>query len=116
MWFIVDEIRSIRWRHLTPHLWQLGFTLLELMMAVGVTALLAALAIPTYAHVMDNLKVSQTEKDLVLIASQIQRYRTAHDFKLPDDLSQLTGLPANDPWGNSYQNLIFNSGAPGVLG
>jgi general secretion pathway protein G len=110
----VDEIKSNRWRHVAPHLWQLGFTLLELMMAVGVASLLAALAVPTYGHIMDNLRVSQAEKDLVLIASQVQRYRTAHDFMLPDDLTLITDIPAKDPWGNPYQYLNFNSGAPGV--
>jgi len=112
----VDEIRYNRWRHVTPHLWHLGFTLLELMMAIGVGALLTALAIPTYGRVMDNLRVNQATKDLLIIASQVQRYRTAHDFKLPDDLSQLTGIPRQDPWNNDYQYLNFSSGAPGVNG
>jgi general secretion pathway protein G len=110
------EVRTNRWRHWAPRLWQLGFTLLELMMTVAVCSLLAALAIPGYTRVMDNLRVTQATKDLVTIAGQIERYRTAHDFQLPDDLSQLTNTPRQDPWGNGYQYLNFASGGPGVNG
>ena len=95
-------------------MWQLGFTVIELMLATAVIGLLTALAVPTYARVIENLKVDTARKDLLTIASQVQRYRTAHDFRLPASLGDLTGIPRNDPWDNPYQYLNFDSDAPGV--
>jgi general secretion pathway protein G len=84
------------------------------MMALAVCGLLAALAVPTYGRIADRMKVSQTTQDLMRIAAEVQRYRTAHDFQLPDSLGQLTGIPRKDPWDNDYEYLNFSQ--PGVMG
>ncbi len=99
-----------------PRLWQWGFTLLETMMALAVASLLLALAVPTYGRIVDRMKVSRASQDLLRIAQEVQRYRTAHDFKLPDSLDDLTGIPRKDPWGGDYQYLNFSSNIPGING
>jgi general secretion pathway protein G len=93
-----------------------GFTLIEVMLTVVVIGLLSALAIPSYSRVMENLKVDKARQDLLVIANQVQRYRTAHDFRLPDSLDQLTGIPRLDPWKNAYRYLNFSAGTPGIKG
>lgn len=85
-------------------------------MAMAIMSLLAALAIPTYAHVMEGLKVDQARTDLLVIANQVQRFRTANDFRLPNSLAELGNIPTLDPWKNAYQYLNHNSNAPGVGG
>ena len=85
-------------------------------MAVAVGSLLLALAVPTYGRIVDRLKVSTATQDLMRIAQELQRYRTAHDFKLPDSLGELTGIPRQDPWHNDYQYLNFASNVPGING
>jgi len=60
--------------------------------------------------------VGQAKQDLLMLAAAIERYRTAHDFKLPDTLDDVLHQAMNDPWGNPYQYLNFSSGALGVTG
>ena len=92
-----------------------GFTLLEIAIAGAVVGLLAAIAVPSYSHIMQRQKVEQAARDLTKIAQQIERYRTLH-FAVPENLSDLgTGTP-QDPWGHDYEYLNFASPAPGVNG
>jgi type IV pilus assembly protein PilE len=65
-----------------------GYTLLELMFAVAVVGLLAAIAVPSYARILEQQKVQQGERDLRLLGLRIENYRTAHGVP-PDYLSQL---------------------------
>lgn len=81
-----------------------GFTLLELMAAIGVAALLAAVAIPSYRKIMDDQKTRGAIGDIGRIAMILDRYRVGHDT-LPGSLSQLSGIPAADPWGHPYEYL-----------
>jgi general secretion pathway protein G len=93
-----------------------GFTLLELMAALTICAILLGIAVPAYRRHIENLKVDQARSDLLLIANAIERYRTAHSFQLPDSLGQLASPPRIDPWGNAYRYLNFGSPIPGIMG
>lgn len=93
-----------------------GYTLVELTLIGVVLAILAALAIPAYRGHLDKMKLTQCASDLRSIALAIERYRTTHGFHPPDLLSELSDIPTQDPWGNPYQYLNFNSGDPGVTG
>ncbi|HKQ13910.1 MAG TPA: prepilin-type N-terminal cleavage/methylation domain-containing protein [Steroidobacteraceae bacterium] len=92
-----------------------GFTLLEIAIAGAVVGLLAAIAVPSYAAIMERQKVEQAGRDLVAISQQIERYRTLH-FAVPENLSDLGTAIPQDPWGHDYQYLNFASPAPGVAG
>jgi general secretion pathway protein G len=94
-----------------------GFTLLELLMALTVVGLLAAIALPSYAVIIQRQKVAEAGRELQEIAMAIERYRTTR-FELPDTLTEL-GVDADlreDPWGRQYQFLSFNSSLPGIAG
>ena len=92
-----------------------GFTLVELAMTTVIAALLVAIAVPSYARILQQQKNGQAERDLRVIALAIERYRAQHGTP-PETLGQL-GMPIpRDPWGNDYQFLNFSSGAPGVPG
>ena len=94
-----------------------GFTLLELMMALVIAGLLLAVGIPSYSAIVERQKVTQAGIDLVDIAMSIQRYRTTQ-FRNPEslgDLGPIDSLP-KDPWGHDYQYLNFDSPAPGISG
>ena len=90
-----------------------GFTFLELLMTVAVVGLLAAVAMPSYAGLVQRQKVEQAARDLMRIAQSIERYRTNH-FAVPDTLADLGAPIPKDPWGQDYQFLNFTSKAPGV--
>ena len=90
---------------------------MELMTALVVVGLLAAIALPSYAAIVERQKVGQARIDLLKIGTLIEQYRTMQ-FSIPESLADLgpnVNLP-KDPWGRDYQYLNFNSPAPGVNG
>ena len=90
---------------------------MELMAALVVVGLLAAIALPSYAAIIERQKVGQARVDLLKIGMLIEQYRTMQ-FNVPESLEDLgpnVNLP-KDPWGRDYQFLNFNSPAPGVQG
>jgi general secretion pathway protein G len=92
-----------------------GFTLLELLMTGAVIGLLAAIALPGYASVIERQKVSKCKRDLAEIGMLIERYRTVHG-QIPESLGELgTSIP-KDAWDRNYQFLSFSSPLPGVKG
>jgi len=92
-----------------------GYTLLELMFALIVVGLLAAIAVPSYARILEQQKIQQGERDLRLLGLRIENYRTQHGVP-PDSLNQLNMTLPRDPWGHDYQFLNFSSNIPGING
>ncbi|MGH8174658.1 MAG: type IV pilin protein [Steroidobacter sp.] len=91
-----------------------GFTLLELMLAGAVCALLVAVALPSYQSIVERQKVGQCVRDLMTISIKIEQYRTMHGFKPPMSLADLGAIPMRDPWGFNYRYLNFGVGVPGT--
>ena len=86
-------------------------------MALLVAGLLVAIAIPSYAAIVERQKVGAAGRELTEIAMAIERYRTTR-FGIPETLAEL-GLDADlleDPWGRQYEFLSFNSSIPGIKG
>jgi general secretion pathway protein G len=92
-----------------------GFTLLELMMAAVVAGILLAIAVPSYSKIIEHQRVGTSVVDLSRISQELEKFQTAHGF-FPDSLSELSGIPSQDPWGHPYQFLNFNSAIPGIKG
>jgi general secretion pathway protein G len=92
-----------------------GYTLLELLMALTVVALLAAIAVPSYGRILDQQKIQQGARDLRLIGLRIENYRSQHG-NIPNSLNDLNMTIPKDPWGRAYRFLSFSSGAPGISG
>jgi general secretion pathway protein G len=92
-----------------------GYTLLELMMALVVVGLLAAIAVPSYARILEQQKIQQGERDLRLIGLRIENYRTQYG-NTPNSLSDLNMTIPKDPWGRDYQFLNFSAPIPGING
>lgn len=80
-----------------------GFTLIELMLALVVAALLGAIALPSYRNYINKSRVSQAIADMKLIEMNLERFNTDRG-KFPDALSELGTVPV-DPWGNAYRYL-----------
>ena len=92
-----------------------GFTLLEMCMAGAALALLTAIAVPGYSHILERQKVEQCKVDLRMIALQIQKYRIARG-EAPMSLNDLGITVPKDPWGQDYRFLNFDAKLPGIKG
>lgn len=96
------------------HGWS-GFTLLELLFAVTVGALLIAIAVPTYSAIVERQNTSRAIADIARISILIERYRTLNGGDVPMSLDELGDIPL-DPWGNAYRYLNFDADIPGIAG
>lgn len=86
-----------------------GLSLLELMLVVGLVAILSAIAVPTYRSYQDRAKVAQAVRDIGDIQQAIERFRTAQ-MQLPDDFDAVNRGGLRDPWGNAYIYYDYASG------
>ena len=96
-----------------------GFTLIELMLVLGILVLLWAVAVPVYKEYKNRLLTSRTIADIANFDAQIERYRSGHFGQLPDSLAQLaadTGVALpKDPWGKDYQYLKIEGVLPVLI-
>jgi general secretion pathway protein G len=85
------------------------------MIAAAIVALLAAIAIPGYAHILQRQKVEKCVRDLHEIGMRIERYRTLN-FAMPPSLGAIYDPIPQDPWGRHYRYLSFTPTFPGIDG
>jgi general secretion pathway protein G len=103
-----------------------GFTLMEMLVVLGILAILLALAVPRILGTQKKANISATQSQVKLLRSCLQRYildmkefpSTEQGLKAlvkkPSDLSEAkakrwdgpyteSGELPKDPWGNDYQ-------------
>lgn len=90
---------------------QRAFTLTEVLIAVAIIAILAAIGIPYYADYKERIRVEQAVADILGMSAQIMYY--ANDNRAPP--ASLADVRLNgklDPWGRPYvyTNLTTSNG------
>ena len=96
----------------------LGFTLMELMFAVAIIAVLTAIAVPSYTAYIDKAKNATAISDILIIQQESERFYT-NTFRYPATLADISSrLPNNglDPWGHAYIYLNIVDGGHGIQG
>lgn len=78
-----------------------GFTLLELMIAVAIVAILAVVASGQYNAYIDKMKIDQAKADIHVISLAIQRFYS-NSFTYPPDLAAVGHGGMLDPWERPY--------------
>jgi len=79
-----------------------GFTLGEMLLALAVSALLVAIAVPSYQSALLKAKIGATIADIGQIEMLISHYEPQNNGALPPDLATI-GMDAKlDPWGHPY--------------
>ncbi len=81
-----------------------GFTLVELMLAITLLGVLAALAVPAYQDYKEKVRITQAVTDITAIAFKVEAYYL--DAKIyPASLAAIGENKKLDPWGRPYEYL-----------
>jgi general secretion pathway protein G len=89
-----------------------GLTLVELLIAMAIAALLAAVAVPSYFSHVENSRAQVAILDLNTLQMDLHRHQIDHG-EFPTTLAAVRWTKL-DPWGNPYQYLRMagaNNGA-----
>jgi general secretion pathway protein G len=79
-----------------------GVTALELMLAVAIVGILAAIALPAYERYVERIRVFKAIADVGAIGTLVSKYGLdAGAF--PASLADVGAGTMLDPWGNPYQ-------------
>lgn len=81
-----------------------GFTLTELLIAVAIVGILAAIALPSYERYKERIRVAQAVADIGGIAVAIKHFET-ENLTTPASLDEVGYGTKLDPWGRPYEYL-----------
>lgn len=82
----------------------LGFTLIEMLVALALVGTIAGIGVPAYYKYVDRTDIVEATVDVRTIEQIIARYE-ARNEELPDSLADAKADGFIDPWGNPYQYL-----------
>jgi general secretion pathway protein G len=80
----------------------LGYTLIELMVAIGILGILTAMGVSGYDQYVERARASTAVGELLDISQRIKTFELANR-RLPDGLDEIGRGGALDPWGSPYE-------------
>lgn len=86
-----------------------GFSLIELMLAISIVGVLAALAIPNYMDFIEKARVARAVSELHALAKDINGFALGTGT-YPNNLADVGLSTRLDPWGTPYQYYRINCG------
>lgn len=93
---------------------QEGYSLLELLIVLGIIMVLFTVALPNYNRMMNKAKVGRANIELHSLALSLSEYQLDNG-NYPTNLNQLTQgaspyirVIPRDPWNNTYQIDVSN--------
>lgn len=89
-----------------------GFTLVEVVLIVGILFTLFGIALPAYTEAVEAAKVTRAIADVRSMANELMAFRIINGA-VPDTLDEVGFGAHRDPWGNPYQYLKFTGKGKG---
>jgi prepilin-type N-terminal cleavage/methylation domain-containing protein len=81
-----------------------GFTLLEILIAVSVLAIIGTMAIPSYFSTVEAARVAACVAEVRILSREIGLYQMMNS-EYPDSLADIKREKTTDPWGRLYEYL-----------
>lgn len=75
-----------------------GFTLLELLVVIGIIGVIMALATVAYSSVQVSGRNTRRKQDLVAIQNSLEQYYSLNDFKYPSGSCKIAGIYLKSAW------------------
>jgi general secretion pathway protein G len=91
----------------------LGFTLLEILVALSITGILAALATLRYLDYVERAKVARAAVEIAEIQTEVRIWSVDRNDEIPSSLAAAGITPPSDPWGRPYRYLKLVRRGPG---
>jgi general secretion pathway protein G len=88
--------------------WSQGFTQIELIVVIGVLAVLTLIGMRVYSHFIDKAKNTRAIAELRVLEKEILEFWHTND-RLPDNLGELDRAAMLDPWKTPYQYINFDT-------
>jgi len=97
-----------------------GFTLIEIMLVVGIITVLMGSAIFMLTGNLEFAKAKRAEGDMQALATQFRLFEMKNNGRKPQTLQALVDQkllerPLVDPWGNEYSYKLDSSSPKGFL-
>ncbi len=92
--------RKTKWR-------RIGWTLIEMMMAVSILGMIGAIAFPSLQTSVYQARVTRAIGDISTLQVDIATFEASGNG-LPETLADVGRATLLDPWGNPYQYLNFH--------
>lgn len=90
--------------------YQIGFTLIEMMIVVALVAILAAIAYPSYADYVQTSRRTEAQKELVRVANLEERYFMNNDqYANLTDLGLVVAPAVNYNTENNYYRIALSA-------
>ncbi len=89
----------------------LGYTLMEILMAMTIVGVLTMTSMASYDHFISKSRGATAVTDMIDIATRIKEFEL-NNRRLPDDLGEIGRAGKLDPWGRPYEyfNLQTSKG------
>lgn len=89
-----------------------GFTLVELMLIIGLVAVLLALAFPAYTSHRNKVLSGHAVKEIAMMSAAIEAWRL-DNRAYPPTLAAVNFGGRRDPWGRAYHYYNIDAGNRG---
>ncbi len=87
-------------------------TLIELMLAVAIGAVIAAIAVPMFSQQINRMNIRVAIAEISGISAEIEQFQMNNE-RMPVDIDELNTANGVDPWSNDYVYNNLTGANPG---